>query len=211
MWQRIIDGQYRRPSGLLGRWVGRKMAQQHVPENGWTVALLGAQPTDHILEVGFGPGLALEALSKIVTQGFIAGVDVSHTMVSAARKRNAAAIREGRMDLQYGEASRLPCANASFDKAYSIHSVYFWPHPATALRELCRVLKPQGTLTLTILPKSKWGTDDPNKPLGTPECKPYSGEELKDLLLKIGFSSVRIAADTTPGASPSNYSVIATK
>ena len=73
MWQRVMDEQYRRPSGLLGRWVGNKMARQHVPENQWTVGLLAAQPHDRILEVGFGPGLAIERLAQQVTDGQIAG------------------------------------------------------------------------------------------------------------------------------------------
>jgi ribosomal protein S18 acetylase RimI-like enzyme len=40
MWQKYIDGQYRKPSGIVGRWIGRKMARQHQPENLWTVNLL---------------------------------------------------------------------------------------------------------------------------------------------------------------------------
>jgi ubiquinone/menaquinone biosynthesis C-methylase UbiE len=211
MWQRMIDDQYRRPSGLLGRWIGRKMARQHLPENDWTVSLLEARPTDRIIEIGFGPGLAVERLTKTVTKGLVAGIDFSQTMVSTARARNTTAIRERRVNLRYGDAARLPYDAATFDKAYSIHSIYFWPQPDRVLAEIYRVLKPQGILVLTILPKSKWGPDDPAKPLGTPDCKPYSGEELTLMLLKAGFSSTRIIIDTKEGASPSNYSVIATK
>ena len=53
---RFIDGQYRRPTGLLGRYVGDGMARDHQPENQWTVACLDPQPGDRILELGFGPG-----------------------------------------------------------------------------------------------------------------------------------------------------------
>jgi ubiquinone/menaquinone biosynthesis C-methylase UbiE len=211
MLQKMIDGQYRRPSGLLGRWIGRKMAQQHVPENEWTVGLLNAQPTDHILEVGFGPGLAVEQLARTVTHGHIAGVDFSRTMVGAARKRNARAVREGRVDLRFGDAASLPFAAVEFDKAFSIHSIYFWPDPNRALAEIYRVLKPGGLLALTILPTEKWGGDDPTKPLGTPECKPYSGLDLQLMLRDAGFSTSRIEADSGLGASPSNYSVVAVK
>src|SRR5688572_25002621 len=100
MLQRIIDSQYRRPSGLLGRWIGRRMAQQHVPENMWTVSLLEAQPHDRILEIGFGPGLAVEELAPKVTEGLIAGIDFSRVMVAAANTRNAEAVRAGRVKLR---------------------------------------------------------------------------------------------------------------
>lgn len=211
MLQRIIDSQYGRPSGLLGRWIGHRMARQHVPENLWTVSLLDAQSHDRILEIGFGPGLAVEKLSTHVTEGLIAGIDFSRTMVSAANTRNAQAVREGRVKLRYGDAIRLSYDNASFDKAYSIHSIYFWRRPAGSLKEIHRVLKPHGFLVMTILPKEKWNAADPEKPIGTPDCTPYSGEELRTMLLKAGFTSTRIAIDTSDKSSPSNYSVIGVK
>jgi SAM-dependent methyltransferase len=207
MWQKYIDAQYRQPSGLVGRWIGSKMAQQHRPENRWTVNLLDVQPGDHILEVGFGPGIAVEEVASRVAQ--VTGIDFSKAMVAAARKRNAAAIRSGRVDLRFGDATSLPFSNGAFDKAYSIHSIYFWPDPMTALGEIYRVLKTGGLLVLTVLPKEKWNPANPEL-AGTPECKPYSGEELKTMLGKIGFINLRIETDSRSDV-PSNYSVIGYK
>src|SRR5438477_6922689 len=109
------------------------MAQQRVPENAWTVALLDAQPADRILEIGFGPGIAIEALARVVTRGHVVGIDYSHAMVAAASRRNGPAIRAGYVALQYGEAARLPFSNAAFDKAYGIHTIYFWPDAPAGL------------------------------------------------------------------------------
>jgi ubiquinone/menaquinone biosynthesis C-methylase UbiE len=127
-------------------------------------------------------------------------------MVAAARKRNAVGIRTGKVDLRYGDAAHLPFADSTFDKAFSIHSIYFWPDPIAVLTGIYRVLKPNGMLVLTVLPKEKWNPDNPNL-AGTPECKPYSGEELKDLLTKAGFHDLKIESDPNP-ATPSNYSII---
>lgn len=207
MWQKYIDGQYRQPTGPVGRWIGSKMARQHQPENRWTVNLLEVQPTNHILEVGFGPGIAIEQVAS--RAALVAGIDFSRTMVAAAKRRNAAAIRAGKVDLRYGDAASLPFSNEAFDKAYSIHSIYFWPDPLKALGEIYRVLKPGGLLALTVLPKEKWNPENPEL-AGTPECKPYYGEELKTMLGKVGFSSLRIEADPNPNV-PSNYSVVGHK
>jgi SAM-dependent methyltransferase len=209
MWQRYIDGQYRQPSGIVGRWIGRKMAQQHQPENRWTVDLLDVQPADHILEIGFGPGIAVEAVAQKAVNGRVAGVDFSRTMLAAARQRNTEAIRSGKVDLHYGDAAQLPFADASFDKAYSIHSIYFWRDPLAALAEIQRVLKPGGRLILTVLPKEKWNPEHPEL-AGTPDCIPYTGDDLKTMLGKVGFSEMRVEADTNP-AAPSNHSVIGVK
>jgi ubiquinone/menaquinone biosynthesis C-methylase UbiE len=186
------------------------MARDHRPENRWTVAVLDAQPADRILEIGFGAGVAIEALSGVVGAGQITGVDFSPTMLRAARRRNAAAIRAGRVRLLCADAVDLPLAAQSFDQAYSIHSIYFWSRPAAALAEIWRVLRPGGRLVLTILPRELWNIDSPDLAVGTPECRPYTGAELSELLHAAGFSASSIAADTNP-AWRSNYCVVGVK
>lgn len=210
MFDRLISGQYRRPSGWLGRWIGSRMARQHIPENEWTVSLLDPQPGDHILEVGFGPGFAIECVARHVTQGRVAGVDFSPTMVAAASRRNRKAIASGVVDLHDGDAASLPFEDGSFDKVFSIHSIYFWPQPTQALREIHRVLRTNATLVLTILPM-----DDPVAPVtsstpGAYSFTPYSGERLVRMLGEVGFTSARIEIDPEK-RSPSNYSVVAQK
>lgn len=210
MFQQMIDAQYRRPSGWLGRYIGRSMARDHMPENQWTVTVLNAQPTDHILELGFGPGIAIQALTPLVPQGRITGIDASKTMVSAARWRNRAAVRRGQVALHCGDSARLPFAEHSFDKAFGIHTIYFWPQPLDALREIQRVLRPGGTLVITVLPKAKWNANNPDMPVGTPQCRPYSGDELVAMLREAGFGTIRIVEDHNADR-PSNFCVIGVK
>lgn len=203
----ILDAQYRQPSGLIGQWIGRRMARQHRAENAWTVSLLDAQPTDQILEVGFGPGIAVEMLARVSTQGRIVGVDVSAAMVAAATRRNQAAVRAGRVELRQGEAANLPYSDATFDKAYSIHSIYFWPNTMQGLCEIRRVLKRFGKLIVTILPKERWPAS-PDGTLGTPDCRVFGGDELARLMHEAGFASTAITDDPARG-SASNYSIVA--
>jgi len=179
--------QYRRPTGILGGIVGRRMMQQHEPENAWTVSLLDVQPSDAILEIGFGPGGTIERLARLATNGQIAGIDFSRTMVNMAQRRNAAAIKAGRVKLHYGDVAKLPFADGMFDKIVSIHSLYFWPDPPCALAEIQRVLKPSGTLVLTFLPRERW----PGGGSGTELCRIYSPEDVLELLEQVGFTSLR--------------------
>ncbi|TMD63892.1 MAG: class I SAM-dependent methyltransferase [Chloroflexi bacterium] len=196
-----IDGQYRRPTGIVGRIIANRMARQHQPENAWTVSLLRIQPADHILEIGFGPGTTIQRLASLAPEGFVAGIDYSPTMVNLAYKRNIQAIKESRVDLRHGEAMKLPFANQSFDKAISIHTLYFWQEPLRALAEVQRVLKPGGMLALTILPGEKW----PNGGNGTALCHVYSGNDVVNLLVDAGFSSAHIET----GSVPEQFSEIA--
>ncbi len=205
--ERILDAQYRRPTGWLGAWIGARMARDHRPENLWTVQVLDPQPADCLLEIGFGAGVAIQELSKIVVAGSICGIDFSRAMLAAARRRNAAAVRAGRVKLYLGDAAELPFEPLSFDKAYSIHSIYFWPDPARVLRAIWQVLRPGGILVLTVLPREYWNAGQPDKPVGTPECRPYTGAELASLLREAGFSATRIAAHTDP-RQRSSYCVV---
>jgi SAM-dependent methyltransferase len=209
MFSKMIDRQYGRPSGLVGRYIGGKMAQQHVPENLWTVQMLGIQPGDSVLEIGFGPGVAVEAAARLAHEGLVAGIDASGTMVDVARKRNREAVKAGRVDLRQGDAAKLPFGAEAFDKVFSIHSIYFWRDAAAVLREVHRVLKPGGLVALTVLPKEKWPKPSQGGIVrGDYFCQPYSGVELSRMLAEAGFSSPRTAADDT---HDSNFTVMANK
>ena len=48
------------------------------------VELLNVQTSERILEIGLGPELALQEVTKIATQGFIAGIDHSELIVQKA-------------------------------------------------------------------------------------------------------------------------------
>ncbi|HEY3340610.1 MAG TPA: methyltransferase domain-containing protein, partial [Anaerolineae bacterium] len=117
---------------------------------------------------------------------------------------NAASVRSGLVDLRYADSSSLPFGDAVFNKAFSIHSIYFWAQPLAALREVWRVLKPQGRLILTLLPKA---TPDE---VGTLSFKPYAGRELEEMLKSAGFRETEIK-DGRTAAQRSNYSVIGIK
>lgn len=184
-----IGAHYRRPDRLIGHIVGDNMAQQHIRENNWTVSLLDVQPTDFVLEIGFGPGIAIQRLAALTPQAHISGIDFSPTMVRAASKRNARSIKMGHIDLHCGDVVTLPFADSSFDKIFSLHSIYFWPQPVRAMQEIYRVLKPEGTLIMTILPKEKWSNEGADAPL----CNVYSGETLSQLMRNNGFTDTRIA------------------
>ena len=205
-----FNSHYRQPRGLIGCWIGGRMATQHEPENLWTLDLLNAQPTDHILEVGFGPGAAVEMLAPRVPRGRVSGADFSAAMVRAARRRNRAAAAEERVDLREADVASLPFGDAEFDKAYSIHSIYFWPAPAAALRELHRVLKPGGRLVLTLMPEERMLEDFPVSDEEESGFTNYTGARLVAMLRAAGFQETRIEDEDHPQRR-SNYSVIGVK
>ena len=199
---RFVAGQFRRPRGLVGRLVGQGMVRGNAYEVRWTVALLDLQPADHILEIGFGPGIGIQQAAAQATAGIVMGIDYSITMVHTARRRNAAAIRAGRVVLTHGNVAALPYPDAAFDKAFTIHCIYFWADPQACLTEVRRVLKPSGRVAVTIMPKDRW---PPSRTAPPDLFTLYTPDEVARLLSLAGFRDVRVEhspePDQFPGAS----------
>ena len=183
----FMTKQFGNPSGLFGKFIGNGMARRNVYDAEWTVSRLNIQPHHRILEIGFGPGVSTRIASKKASQGFVAGIDHSKTMVQAASQRNSAAIRSGLMELKYGEVSSLPYPDQSFDIVFSLHSIYFWPKPVDCLKEIKRVLKPDGLLGITIQPKDKWR---PN--VDSSIMTLYFGSEVASLFSEAGYRNIRV-------------------
>jgi ubiquinone/menaquinone biosynthesis C-methylase UbiE len=106
------------------------------------------KPDDHVLELGFGPGLAIKSVSQQATKGFVAGIDFSQAMVQQASTLNATEIKEGRVELRNAEVSSIPYNDDSFDKVFAVNVIYLWPDITSVVNELKRVMKPEGILAL---------------------------------------------------------------
>src|SRR6266498_2529361 len=117
----FLTKQFGNPGGLIGRFIGNRMARGNVYDAQWTISLLDIQPYHRVLEIGFGPGVSTQMASEKASKGFVSGIDHSGTMVQTASQRNAAAIRSGLMELKQGDVSSLPFPDQSFDIAFSLH------------------------------------------------------------------------------------------
>jgi ubiquinone/menaquinone biosynthesis C-methylase UbiE len=151
--------QFMRPSGWRGQFVGHLMAVKNAAMNRLAVELLNIEPHDHMLEIGFGPGTAIESTALRLTSGLIAGVDVSDVMLRQASRRNRRFIRDGRVDIKLGSVLQLPYLDSLFDKVFAVNSFHTWPDQQKALREIHRVLKVGGILLLPLRhkhPTRRW-------------------------------------------------------
>jgi ubiquinone/menaquinone biosynthesis C-methylase UbiE len=185
---RYIARQFSQPTGFLGRLIGRGMARHNEREARWTVDRLAIQPDARVLEIGFGPGVAIQYAAERATRGHVSGIDCSETMLKIARKRNASGIAKGVVDLTKGDVQSLPYADDSFDRAFAIHCVYFWREPAACLLEIRRVLRPDGVVAITIRPINQWQGRKPPADV----FHLYRGDEVAKLLSDCGFRRPRV-------------------
>ena len=85
-WKRRLVAQFGGPSGVFGGVAGWIMAYRHGNRrrNRWAISLLGIEAADRILEIGFGPGLALVDACRQAPEGEVVGLDHSETMLRQA-------------------------------------------------------------------------------------------------------------------------------
>jgi len=182
--KQFLSRQLAHPSGFLGKYImGRVLNRSTSAHNSLVLNQLAVQPTDRVLEVGFG-GAAL--LGKIVQQasgGFVAGVELSEVMVANAQVRFRAELTAGRLEIQQGRVESLPYPNAHFNKACTVNTVNFWPDLALCFAELCRVIRPGGRLILGY-PAEQAVRDAGLDQRG---FLPYSSDELKTALVAQSF------------------------
>ena len=197
--------QFHRPHGVGGRLAGWVMAHRssNVERNRWVASLLEVQPTDRVLEIGFGPGIAVEALIPRLPQGEIVGVDHSAAMVRRARRRNAAAVDAGRVDLRLGSAESLPDVGGPLDTVFAVNLMGFWGDPVTLLTQLRQRLRPGGTIAIASQPRG---------PGATNTTSAQAGREIEAVLEVAGFTHLHIEilelkppAVCVIGRAPSNH------
>jgi SAM-dependent methyltransferase len=180
-----LVGQFHQPHGWGGRAAGWVMAKRgsNRERNLWTVGLLAVEPDDRVLEIGFGPGIAIEAIARRATNGQVIGIDHSEVMLRQARKRNADSVRAGRVDLRLGSAETLPTFDAPFDKILAVNSLMFWDDPVARLEELRGLLRPGGRIAIAYQPRGPDSTD---------ETAAQAGRELATQFGAAGFTDVRV-------------------
>ena len=176
--------QFGRPRGMGGRLAGWVMTHRasNRQRNLWVVSLLDVRPTDHVLEIGFGPGIAIEQLARLATRGRIYGIDHSEVMVRLAARRNAAAVRAGRVKLLRASVEELPAFDQPLDIVLAVNALGFWPDPVQRLTELRGLLREGGRMVVVSQPRC---------PGATAETTVLAGQELRDRLSQAGFTEFR--------------------
>jgi len=190
---RRVVSQFHRPRGVGGRIAGWVMAHRasNRRRNAWVVSLLDVARTDRVLEIGFGPGIAVRESAARACDGLVCGVDHSEVMLRQARRRNADAIRAGRVDLRLAKADCLPSFAVPFDKVLAVNSMGFWEDPEACLRTVRSLLRPGGRIAIASQPRC---------PGATAETSREAGQAIATCLVEAGFSDTRI--ETLPLEPP---------
>ena len=109
------------------------------------VDVAGIRAGDRVLDVGCGTGNA--ALAAAARGAAVSAVDPSPGLVALARERSDAA--GAGVEVQVASAGALPFPDGAFDAVISNFAVIFASDAEAAVRDMVRVARPGGAVTLS--------------------------------------------------------------
>jgi SAM-dependent methyltransferase len=151
---------------------GRRQVLERVLED------LGLPPGARILDAGCGSGRNMVELAR---RGTVTGVELSEASATLARERHVGEVISG-------SVLQMPFAEGSFDLAVCLDVIEHLEDDLAALRELRRVVEPNGSLLVTV-PAYQWlwsGHDEVNH-----HFRRYTRRSLQSAAEQAGWRQVR--------------------
>ena len=190
----------------FNRWAeagrGEGMEEDHLPIVLSALDQMNLGRDENILDVGSGAGWLARLLAERVPDGRVIGMDISDEMVRRAR-RNYVDVENAMFVV--GSADEIPWDANFFTHAISVESAYYWPDPASGLREIFRVLRDGGAAWVLI----NYYRDNPHchqwaAHFATP-AHLLSIDEWEALFQNAGFANVAHRQIPDPTPAPESY------
>jgi len=159
-----------------------------------------------VLEIGVGSGLNFALYGKQVE--FVYGIDPSPRLLSIARRRAAASGVP--VELLLGSANAIPLADNAIDTIVMTWTLCSIPDPLAALREMRRVLKPNGNLCFVEHGLSPEPSVERWQHRLTPPWRCIAGgchldRKMDDLIRQSGFDLTDLHQEYAPGPRAMSY------
>jgi ubiquinone/menaquinone biosynthesis C-methylase UbiE len=159
-----------------------------------------------VLEIGVGSGLNFPLYGKQVE--FVYGIDPSPRLLSIARRRAAASGIP--VELLLGSATAIPLTDNAVDTVVMTWTLCSIPDPLAALREMRRVLKPDGNLCFVEHGLSPEPGVERWQHRITPVWRRMAGgchldRKMDDLIRLAGFNLTDLQVEYAPGPRAMSY------
>jgi len=146
MFKRLIALNFRKPGGLIGRYIIRRLKKNQI-EYDELDPLLRVNKDDVVLEIGYGLGFGIYDYAKKYDCTFH-GIDFSRLMYSKARKLNNENIKLGKVILQCADFESYTYEDDTFHCIYFLNLIYFWDEIHSRLKKIFTMLKQNGKVII---------------------------------------------------------------
>ncbi|RWS42183.1 class I SAM-dependent methyltransferase [Bacillus mycoides] len=178
--QRLIE-QAKNPRGTIGSSMLYIMNAAHTRLTNWALQKIHIREDAVILDIGCGGGKTIHSLSRLTPHGKIYGIDYSEQAVENSKKTNTKDVETEKVIIHQASVSSIPHTTNFFNLITAFQTHYFWPDVEHDMKEVFRILKPNGSFLLVAETfKIQYHMD-----------KFKTTEELVNLFYKTGFTSVQ--------------------
>jgi ubiquinone/menaquinone biosynthesis C-methylase UbiE len=108
------------------------------------VEQLSIRPSDRVLKIGCGHGVAATLVCQRLESGHLTAIDGSEKMIEAAKRRNAEQVEAGKAEFIVATLEELDLGDRRFDKIFAIRVGLFHRDPDRARGLAERWLAPGG-------------------------------------------------------------------
>ena len=178
-----IAAQLKHPTGEKGIEMANMMHETNINMTCHSIQNLNIKAGNSILELGHGNAGHLEFLLEQAENLKYYGLEMSELMFQEARQINRNFVSQKQAFFSLYDGNIIPFEEESFDKIFTVNTIYFWQEPEKLLSEIYRVLKPNGVFCITFAEESFMKTL-----LFTQfEFELYSTEKAQQLIQKTSF------------------------
>ena len=164
VWGRVYDWVVEHPAAGVPLW--RLVVQSDLRLLYDAAAEIGRQPAgSRGLDVPCGGGVAVRSVRPGQGLTYLAA-DISPRMLARTRQVARLASVEEQVETVLADVARLPFEDDRFDLVVSFTGLHCFPDPASAVAELCRVLRPGGSITGSTLLEDSGRRFEPMRRLG---------------------------------------------
>ncbi len=174
------------PSGDFGKRVAEMMNESNIRMTLESIVAMKIRPGDHILEIGHGNALHLKEILDAAENIRYTGLEISETMHQEAKRINQNFIKNNVAGFILYDGEKIPFEERSFDRIFTVNTLYFWKNPVSFLTEIHRVLKDNGSFILTLLEENTLR----KIPFTRYGFNIWSQAEIEHLLVDSGFKKV---------------------
>ena len=185
---KFVGNNFGNPNGIGGKITTKIMNIMNKNQYKAILDNISLEPNNNVLDIGFGNGYLINKLFKKNIPVNIYGIEISNDMLNNVSQKNKQIIEEGKLKLFLEDISKTSFEENTFDKTYTVNTVYFWNELEKSFSEIKKILKPNGIFLNVIYTKEYL-----NKIIYTKYgFKKYTVEEIKDMTEENGMKIIKI-------------------
>jgi SAM-dependent methyltransferase len=149
-----LAAQLRQPKGVGGIDVANMMNENNIGMTYHSINRLELYEGQKVLELGHGNGGHINYLLNQADRLQYTGLEMSELMMEEARKINQQWVERKQAAFFLYDGNQTSFNDNSFDKVFTVNTIYFWKNPVALLNEINRITAEGGWFNITFAQKA---------------------------------------------------------